>query len=61
MVALPSTRSRCTRASVATRLGGNPSRSKAAARAMEKHPAWAAAMSSSGLVPSPSSKREGKE
>jgi hypothetical protein len=31
------------------------------ASAIEKQPAWAAPMSSSGLVPSPSSKRDGNE
>src|ERR1035438_5487492 len=50
------------RAAVVVRLSAtNPAASKAAESAMVKHPAWAAAMSSSGLVPEPAAKRELKE
>src|SRR5882672_2319127 len=52
---------RYTLASVATRFGVKPARLKPAARAIEKQPAWAAPISSSGLVPTPSSKRDEKE
>ena len=38
-----------------------PARVRSPARAMAKHPAWAAAISSSGLVPGACSKREAKE
>src|SRR6266542_1666448 len=38
-----------------------PAFDKPAERAIEKHPAWAAAISSSGLVPVPSSNRDEKE
>src|SRR5690606_4909778 len=57
----PSRVSRVTRASVWIRSGGWPAVASRAASAIEKHPACAAAMSSSGLVPTPSSKREPKE
>src|SRR5437867_7500292 len=43
------------------RLGVKPERPNPADKAMEKHPAWAAPMSSSGLVPVPSSKRDVNE
>ena len=46
---------------VFTRFGVKPFLPSAAAKAIEKQPAWAAAMSSSGFVPVPSSKRDGKE
>ena len=54
----PSARSRWTRAVVSTDVGGWPPRSSPADSAIEKHPAWAAPISSSGLVPAPSSKRD---
>ncbi len=57
----PSTLSRCTRAVVRMRRGVSFARLSPADRAMEKQPAWAAPISSSGLVPAPSSKRERKE
>jgi hypothetical protein len=41
-------------------VGSNPAFARMLAKAMEKQPAWAAAMSSSGLVPAPSSNREAK-
>src|SRR5690349_20588586 len=53
--------SRCTAAVVCTRFGVKPARPSAADSAMEKHPACAAAISSSGFVPPPCSKREAKE
>ena len=53
--------SRVTRAEVETLCGENPARPSAALRAIEKQPAWAAPISSSGLVPGFSSKREPKE
>jgi len=57
----PSTCSRWTPAVVLTRRGVKPARPRAAERAMEKQPAWAAPISSSGFVPVPCSKRELKE
>ena len=56
-----SARSRWTRAVVSTDVGGCPPRSSPADRAIEKHPAWAAPSSSSGLVPVPSSNRDANE
>src|SRR3954468_8122673 len=50
--------SRYTLAVVSTRVGVNPALARPLESAIEKQPAWAAAMSSSGLVPAPSSKRE---
>src|SRR2546421_4844136 len=57
----PSPRSRWTRAEVSIEVGAWPARSSAPDSAMEKQPAWAAPMSSSGFVPVPSSKRDEKE
>ena len=42
-------------------VGVNPPLPRPAERAIEKQPAWAAAISSSGFVPSPSSKRDWNE
>src|SRR5439155_26796971 len=53
--------SRLTLAVVWTRSGVKPARPRPPDRAIEKQPAWAAPMSSSGLVPLPSSKREANE
>ncbi len=53
--------SRWTRAAVWMRVGGWPALVRPAERAMEKQPAWAAAISSSGFVPLPSSKRDANE
>ncbi len=53
--------SRCTLAVVWTRLGGKPACARPCDRAIEKQPACAAAISSSGLVPWPDSKREANE
>ena len=50
--------SRWTLATVWTRLGGKPAWARPCDSAIEKQPAWAAAISSSGLVPLPDSKRE---
>src|SRR5215213_7273664 len=50
--------SRPTLAVVSIRVGGLPALLRAPESAIEKHPACAAAMSSSGLVPLPSSKRD---
>src|SRR5205807_3541853 len=50
--------SRWTLAVVSTRVGVKPALANPLDNAIEKQPAWAAAMSSSGLVPAPSSKRE---
>ena len=61
MVGPASVISRWARADVDTLAGENPERPRAAANAIEKHPACAAAISSSGLVPGSSSKREPKE
>jgi len=47
------TLSMCTRALVWTRSGANPAISRTADRNMEKHPAWAAPISSSGSFPAP--------
>ena len=52
--------SRVTMASVATEVAVWPALASSLAKAMVKQPAWAAAMSSSGLVPVPSSKRDWK-
>src|SRR5262249_30180353 len=57
----PSTISSFTVAVVLTRLAGLPDRSRFADSAMEKQPASAAPMSSSGFVPVPSSKRDKNE
>ncbi len=46
---------------VSTLSGSWPARPRSPDSAIEKHPAWAAAISSSGLVPSPSSKRDWNE
>jgi hypothetical protein len=43
------------------RRGGKPAAESAAESAIEKQPACAAAMSSSGFVPGPLSKREANE
>ena len=56
-----SARSRWTRAEVSIEVGGWPARSSPPDSAIEKQPAWAAPISSSGFVPVPSSKREEKE
>jgi hypothetical protein len=61
IVGLPSTVSIVTSAVVLTESGTCSSALSAAASAIEKQPACAAAISSSGLVPSPLSKREAKE
>ena len=53
----PSAGSSDTAASVFSSSAGNPACCRANARAIEKQPAWAAASSSSGLVPGWSSKR----
>src|SRR5437899_1508824 len=54
--------SRCTFAAVWMRLGVRPARESWSVIAMVKHPAWAAPISSSGLVADwPSSKRDLKE
>ena len=52
---------RCTLAVVDTRFGSKPALASAFANAIEKQPAWAAPISSSGLVPAPSSKRDWNE
>jgi hypothetical protein len=52
---------RWTLASVSTEFGLKPAFSRPAENAIEKHPAWAAAINSSGLVPTPSSNRDEKE
>ena len=57
----PSTGSRWSVASVSTLSGVTPALPSSAERAIEKQPAWAAAISSSGFVPSPSSKRDWNE
>src|SRR5213078_4262291 len=57
----PSTISNFTVAVVLTRFAGLPAFSRLAESAIEKQPASAAPMSSSGLVPFPSSKRDEKE
>ncbi len=46
---------------VDTRFGSKPALASAFANAIEKQPAWAAPISSSGLVPAPSSKRDWNE
>jgi hypothetical protein len=51
----------CTVAVVFTCCGVKPFLPRAALKAIEKQPAWAAAISSSGFVPLPSSKREANE
>ena len=48
-------------ASVSTLCGSWPALPSSADSAIEKQPAWAAAISSSGFVPSPSSKRDWNE
>jgi hypothetical protein len=53
--------SKCTCASVDTRVGVMPALPSPADRAIEKQPAWAAATSSSGLVPVPLSNRDENE
>src|SRR5260221_8504889 len=58
MVGVPSTRRRVTVASVCTDSGGVPAWASRLDRAIEKHDAWAAAISCSGLAPGPSSKRD---
>ena len=50
-----------TSAVVSTDSGACPACSSPSASAIEKQPAWAAAISSSGLVPSPSSNRDAAE
>jgi len=57
----PSSLSRWTSAVVLTESGSWPAWLSSPASAMEKQPACAAAISSSGFVPSPLSKREAKE
>ena len=57
----PGTWLMCTLALVLTRSGSKPARPRPALRAIEKQPACAAAMSSSGLVPASSPKREPTE
>src|SRR5215813_8752793 len=57
----PPTISNFTVAVVLMRFAGLPAFSRLAESAIEKQPASAAAMSSSGLVPFPSSKRDEKE
>ena len=57
----PSTGSRNTLAVVSMRRGVKPALPSAEESAMEKQPAWAAPISSSGLVPVPCSKREENE
>jgi hypothetical protein len=46
---------------VLIRVGLKPAFVNPAARAIEKHPAWAAPINSSGFVPVPSSNRDAKE
>src|SRR5579875_1347626 len=58
MVGVSSTMRSVTVASVLTESTGVPACSSAADRAIEKHDAWAAAISCSGLAPGPSSKRD---
>src|SRR5258708_8249887 len=59
VIAKPSrTGPKLTVATVWMRVGGWPAPVKAAETAIEKHAAWAAAISSSGFVPVPSSKRD---
>src|SRR5690606_19228246 len=53
--------SRCTLAVVSIRSGWSPARDSPAESAIEKQPACAAASSSSGFVPCPSSKRDANE
>src|SRR5690606_14523305 len=48
----------CARAVVSMEFGMWPALARTPDSAIEKHPAWAAASSSSGLVPEPSSNRE---
>ncbi len=61
-VQLPPTCSSDSVACVAMRFGVRPARPSAAVSAIVKQPAWAAAISSSGLVPfSPSPKRDWNE
>src|SRR5689334_22046008 len=55
------TLSRLTSALTSTRSGVKPALPSSAENAMAKHPACAAAINSSGLVPAPDSKREPKE
>jgi hypothetical protein len=50
-----------TRAEVSTDRGSWPARCRSPANAIEKQPACAAPISSSGLVPEPSSKRDWNE
>ena len=57
----PSPGSRWTLAVVSTDVGVKPAASSPADRAIEKQPACAAPISSSGLVPVPSSKRDENE
>ena len=54
----PSAGVRWTSAVVSTDSEGWPACSSPSESAIEKQPAWAAAISSSGLVPSPSSNRD---
>jgi len=56
----PSSLSRCTFAELVTDSGSWPAWLRTFASCIEKQPAWAAAVSSSGLVPSPSPNREVK-
>ena len=53
--------SRWTLAVVSTEVGVKPASARPFEKAIEKQPACAAPISSSGLVPSPSSKRDLKE
>src|ERR1022692_1654898 len=60
MLQLPATSSSETAADVARRLGVKPALPRLADRAIVKQPAWAAAISSSGLVPFAPSNRVAK-
>src|SRR4029453_18462166 len=61
MVGAPSTVPRWTLAVLRMLVGLWPARPSAAASAIEKHPACAAPINSSGLVPAPLSKRDTNE
>src|ERR1700688_2062017 len=58
IVGTPSTGRNVTVASVCTESGGLPALARRLERAIEKHAAWAAAISCSGFEPGPSSKRD---